>query len=332
MSHVRDTSIVDVDPKHPILEREFVEMIVRLSILYHTKNGTSTNSPISDLTDVLAVRMQPLTLDWSGIPAFVRCFYHDSVQGYLIDQQLALKHIWLKNVVGLRMSDSSQLANAPTAVPLRKVLNFILTLKGQFVNESVTAGDLLKELGREVELPRVNVPPRPPIEPEESRPGTSSGSKSGSRPASPEQNPGPGLNMTELQKLNSPEFAEPVVAVDYSILSTLVDYDDFKELLARVLFTDALWLVTVVPIPVVQPVETHVKGAGKEDVSNSAGGKPARRKAAANANMLNKNASMSSAEGDYVDGEVDDSFSTVVADEVKLLGRLNAFILTSKYT
>ena len=293
-----DPNVVDADNNVPILEREFVEMVVRLAIYYKSKSGTTLNSPITDVTEVLALHMQPLSLDWTSLPMIVKCFYHDAVQHVFTEHNMRWQCIWKTVILNIAPSDSSLCDNAPVSATFKKVIDFLLSLKGVYLVETLELTDILKALGRMIVKPKDALS----LKELEASLSTIDESSKSSRPSSPQSKP-ESQPFTSAAKSDEPVF-------DYSVLFTVVDFDDFKEFFCRILFSDFLWNNSIM-VPTILNATTN-------ESNNS---KTSQKK-----NRLN-----SSHGDDLVETEIEDNFNTVIQEELKLAGRLNYFITQYKF-
>ena len=259
------------------------------------------NSPIVDVTEVLALHMQPLTLDWTSIPLIIKCYYHDTVQHVFTEYSMRWMCIWKTVVLGITPSDSLLNADTSSTATLKKVIDFLLSLKGAYLVETLELNDVLRAFGRMIVKPR-DVQSLKELEAATAA-ATEESSRT-SRPASP---------STRIEAPSTTEAVDDVPVYDYSVLFSKVDFDDFKELFCRILFSDFLWNSSIM-VPTI--LNANVNESSMSHTSK---------------NLQKRNRLNSSHGDDLVETEIEDNFNAVVQEELKLAGRLNYFITQFKF-
>eukprot|EP00597_Dinobryon_sp_UTEXLB2267_P012910 CAMPEP_0170112662 /NCGR_PEP_ID=MMETSP0020_2-20130122/9312_1 /TAXON_ID=98059 /ORGANISM="Dinobryon sp., Strain UTEXLB2267" /LENGTH=831 /DNA_ID=CAMNT_0010338641 /DNA_START=18 /DNA_END=2513 /DNA_ORIENTATION=- len=188
----------DIINSQPILEREFVELLVRCVAECYGRKGGAVGSMSLYHTTYQVLAEQVLSLAGSAdkhISSFYKAFYHDSIQDMLSTQPtitttvqdasgpfiLKLESLW-KTISG------NKLTTKAGSLYLKQVVDYFLSLCGTAISNGTTAESLLDSIGY-----------------------------------------APILAISSHRK-------------DYTSLYTLLDFDDFLEVICRVVASD-LWIL-----------------------------------------------------------------------------------------
>lgn len=316
----RDVHIVDRDPLSPVLEREFVEFVVRISSLYARRSGTTFNSPSDDVKSVLATRMLPLSQDWDSIPAFVSMFYNPNVQLVFTDYMNRWKCIWYVLVLGIVPSDTTPASTLPHGVPLRKFIHFLLTLNGSFLVKDISVEDILKVLNKYNEIQKVVK--KEIIRSVSSEDGAHVDCDLSVKDSLSSVN----HSIMESDENVNVETLGPII--DYSVLSSHIDYDDFLEFISKIFFHDDLWNSDVVIPRKFLELGKKLEGNSNVDLMKTTVSSHNDMKSKKMRGNRNSTASVAESEADE---ELDDDSVSLPTDDIKLSSRLYAFITMFRF-
>lgn len=140
---VPSSSIIDIDPRYPIREREFFELLVRCIIDTSSKLARTEQSLYNIVFQVLAEKLYPFSLE-KEIDEFAVSFYQDSVQALFTTYSNSIDKIW-KLVVNKSTANSK-------SVQLRHFIMVLLDMRGKEIIDNATTMTLLSTI-----YPRLNL-------------------------------------------------------------------------------------------------------------------------------------------------------------------------------
>jgi hypothetical protein len=285
------------DDDQPICEQNFYNVLVRCAISSDIAQSGSNpvHLPSKPLPEEIGDYRLPLELFkgllnvLSGIhsrhehkPALaplVAAISSDEVQNILYTNKSKFNTIWEQIVHDANIDGVYESVN--NVAQLRHIVRAFLKLRGKCMRESVKAVDIIRILQKSVkDIPAIIAPmcpqtaapePTPEVEAEvpvieEAAPATAGEVEPATEDGNTEEVPPGTAPGTRPTTAAVPDVPKPI---DYSTLINLVDYEDFCDMLCKLMMSD-LWIFNG-PAPKASVVETlaAVEGEGGEASNTS---------------------------------------------------------------